>query len=104
MSVAKNITFGRKVRGIDQATQDAKLAEVAKQLQIEALLNRRPAQLSDGNKDLCAKISNLIPTDQLLQWCHVTHSLHFFSSVFLLECALRVIFWDSMRHSFPSAS
>ena len=54
MSVAKNITFGMKVRGIDQATQDAKLAEVAKQLQIEALLHRRPAQLSGGQRQRVA--------------------------------------------------
>ena len=41
MSVAKNITFGMKVRGIDKATREAKLQHVAKQLQIEALLSRR---------------------------------------------------------------
>ena len=41
MSVAKNITFGMKVRGIEKADQDAKLAEVAQQLQIETLLDRR---------------------------------------------------------------
>ena len=46
MSVAKNITFGMQVRGVDKATQAAKLAEVARQLQIEPLLNRRPGQLS----------------------------------------------------------
>jgi multiple sugar transport system ATP-binding protein len=42
MSVAKNITFGMKVRGVDSATQERKLNEVANQLQIEPLLNRRP--------------------------------------------------------------
>jgi multiple sugar transport system ATP-binding protein len=54
MSVAKNITFGMKVRGIDQATQAAKLAEVARQLQIEPLLNRRPGQLSGGQRQRVA--------------------------------------------------
>ncbi len=54
MSVAKNITFGMKVRGVDQATQKAKLAEVAKQLQIEPLLNRRPGQLSGGQRQRVA--------------------------------------------------
>ena len=54
MSVAKNITFGMKVRGIDQATQDRKLAEVASQLQIEQLLNRRPGQLSGGQRQRVA--------------------------------------------------
>ncbi|MBD3679639.1 MAG: sn-glycerol-3-phosphate ABC transporter ATP-binding protein UgpC [Rhodobacteraceae bacterium] len=54
MSVAKNITFGMKVRGVDQETQDKKLAQVAQQLQIEALLNRRPGQLSGGQRQRVA--------------------------------------------------
>lgn len=54
MTVAKNITFGMKVRGIDQATQDQKLAYVAQQLQIEPLLNRKPGQLSGGQRQRVA--------------------------------------------------
>ncbi|QOL80734.1 sn-glycerol-3-phosphate ABC transporter ATP-binding protein UgpC [Pseudooceanicola spongiae] len=54
MTVAKNITFGMKVRGVDAATQAAKLAEVAAQLQIEPLLNRRPGQLSGGQRQRVA--------------------------------------------------
>ncbi|MFY2824407.1 ABC transporter ATP-binding protein [Ruegeria sp. MALMAid1280] len=54
MSVAKNITFGMKVRGVDQATQEAKLKEVAQLLQIEPLLNRRPSQLSGGQRQRVA--------------------------------------------------
>jgi len=54
MTVAKNITFGMKVRGIDQATQDEKLAYVAQQLQIEPLLNRKPGQLSGGQRQRVA--------------------------------------------------
>ena len=54
MSVAKNITFGMKVRGIDQAIQDQKLAHVAAQLQIEPLLKRRPGQLSGGQRQRVA--------------------------------------------------
>ncbi|KIC38669.1 ABC transporter ATP-binding protein [Ruegeria sp. ANG-R] len=54
MSVAKNITFGMKVRGVDQATQDAKLKDVASLLQIEPLLNRRPSQLSGGQRQRVA--------------------------------------------------
>ena len=54
MSVAKNITFGMKVRGVDQATQERKLKEVAAQLQIEPLLNRRPGQLSGGQRQRVA--------------------------------------------------
>ncbi|WP_299949373.1 ABC transporter ATP-binding protein [uncultured Ruegeria sp.] len=54
MSVAKNITFGMKVRGVDQATMDAKLKDVASLLQIEPLLNRRPSQLSGGQRQRVA--------------------------------------------------
>ncbi len=54
MSVAKNITFGMKVRGVDQATQEAKLKQVAQLLQIEPLLNRRPSQLSGGQRQRVA--------------------------------------------------
>lgn len=54
MTVAKNITFGMKVRGVDPATQEAKLQEVAKQLQIEQLLSRRPGQLSGGQRQRVA--------------------------------------------------
>ncbi|WP_375279815.1 ABC transporter ATP-binding protein [Pseudooctadecabacter sp.] len=54
MTVAKNITFGMKVRGVDQATQDEKLKQVAAQLQIEPLLNRKPGQLSGGQRQRVA--------------------------------------------------
>ena len=54
MSVAKNITFGMKVRGVDPETQKSKLAEVARQLQIEPFLNRRPGQLSGGQRQRVA--------------------------------------------------
>ena len=54
MTVAKNITFGMKVRGIEQSIQDEKLAHVAAQLQIEPLLNRKPGQLSGGQRQRVA--------------------------------------------------
>ena len=54
MTVAKNITFGMKVRGQDVAGREAKAAEVAKLLQIEPLLSRKPAQLSGGQRQRVA--------------------------------------------------
>ena len=54
MTVAKNITFGMKVRGIAQSVQDEKLKHVATQLQIEPLLNRKPGQLSGGQRQRVA--------------------------------------------------
>ena len=50
MSVSNNITFGMKVRGVDKAEREEKLAQVAKQLQIETLLSRKRGQLSGGQR------------------------------------------------------
>ena len=65
MSVAKNITFGMKVRGVDRATQARKLQDVAQQLQIESLLNRRPSQLSGGQRQRVAMGRALVRDPQL---------------------------------------
>ena len=65
MSVAKNITFGMKVRGVDQPTQEAKLAQVAQQLQIEPLLSRRPGQLSGGQRQRVAMGRALVRDPEL---------------------------------------
>lgn len=54
MTVARNITFGMKVRGVDPVIQAEKLAYVAQQLQIEPLLNRKPGQLSGGQRQRVA--------------------------------------------------
>jgi multiple sugar transport system ATP-binding protein len=54
MTVAKNITFGMKVRGVGKKTREAKLDQVARQLQIQPLLNRRPGQLSGGQRQRVA--------------------------------------------------
>lgn len=54
MSVAQNITFGMRVRGIDRETREKKLAEVARLLKIEPLLDRRPKQLSGGQRQRVA--------------------------------------------------
>lgn len=54
MSVADNIAFGMKVRKVPQAEIDTKVAEVAKLLQIDAMLDRRPGQLSGGQRQRVA--------------------------------------------------
>jgi multiple sugar transport system ATP-binding protein len=45
MSVRENIEFGLKIRKMPQAAIDEEVARVAKLLQIEHLLNRKPGQL-----------------------------------------------------------
>ncbi|MDH3662059.1 MAG: sn-glycerol-3-phosphate ABC transporter ATP-binding protein UgpC [Alphaproteobacteria bacterium] len=54
MSVADNMAFGLEMRGMPKAERDAAVAEVAKLLQIEPLLARRPAQLSGGQRQRVA--------------------------------------------------
>ncbi|HYQ53456.1 MAG TPA: sn-glycerol-3-phosphate ABC transporter ATP-binding protein UgpC [Pseudomonas sp.] len=54
MSVRENIEFGLKIRKMPQAAIDEEVARVAKLLQIEHLLARRPAQLSGGQQQRVA--------------------------------------------------
>ena len=54
MSVRENIEFGLKIRKMPQADIDAEVARVAKLLQIEHLLNRKPGQLSGGQQQRVA--------------------------------------------------
>jgi multiple sugar transport system ATP-binding protein len=54
MTVRQNITFGMECRHIPRAEQDAALANVARLLQIEPLLARKPSQLSGGQRQRVA--------------------------------------------------
>jgi len=54
MSVRENIEFGLKIRKMPRADIDEEVARVAKLLQIEHLLNRKPGQLSGGQQQRVA--------------------------------------------------
>ena len=54
MSVAQNITFGLEMHNVEKPIRDKALADVAKLLQIEALLDRKPGQLSGGQRQRVA--------------------------------------------------
>jgi len=54
MSVAENLAFGLKLRGHDKATVAARVAEAAKTLELDALLERKPAALSGGQRQRVA--------------------------------------------------
>ncbi|MDP9517505.1 ABC transporter ATP-binding protein [Pseudomonas protegens] len=54
MSVRDNIAFGLKIRKMPTAEIDAEVARVAKLLQIEHLLTRKPGQLSGGQQQRVA--------------------------------------------------
>jgi multiple sugar transport system ATP-binding protein len=54
MTVAENIGFGMRVRRVPRAEQRRRVAEVAKLLQIEPLLERKPGALSGGQRQRVA--------------------------------------------------
>jgi len=54
MSVRDNIAFGLKMRKVPAAKIDEEVARVAKLLQIEPLLERKPSQLSGGQQQRVA--------------------------------------------------
>jgi multiple sugar transport system ATP-binding protein len=54
MTVAENVVFGLEMRGVPKPEREAAVAEVAKILQIEHLLKRKPSQLSGGQRQRVA--------------------------------------------------
>ncbi|MBV9833678.1 MAG: sn-glycerol-3-phosphate ABC transporter ATP-binding protein UgpC [Alphaproteobacteria bacterium] len=54
MTVRQNITFGMECRNVPRPQRDEAVARVARLLQIEALLERKPAQLSGGQRQRVA--------------------------------------------------
>lgn len=54
MTVADNIGFALEMRGVPKAQRLARIQQVAAMLQIEHLLQRRPAQLSGGQRQRVA--------------------------------------------------
>ena len=54
MTVRQNITFGMECRNIAKPAREAALTRVARLLQLEPLLGRKPAQLSGGQRQRVA--------------------------------------------------
>lgn len=54
MSVAENLGFGLKLRGADKAEVAARVREAAAMLELEPLLDRKPAALSGGQRQRVA--------------------------------------------------
>jgi sn-glycerol 3-phosphate transport system ATP-binding protein len=54
LTVAENIVFGLKVRGVPRAERATRLQRVAELLGLERLLDRKPAQLSGGQQQRVA--------------------------------------------------
>jgi multiple sugar transport system ATP-binding protein len=54
MDVRGNIAFGMEMRGVPKAAREARVLEVARMLQMEELLSRKPGQLSGGQRQRVA--------------------------------------------------
>ena len=54
MTVEQNIAFALEMRGVEKPQREAAVKQVAKTLQIEHLLTRRPSQLSGGQRQRVA--------------------------------------------------
>lgn len=54
MSVAANMGYGLKVAGMRRVERDRRVAEVARMLELDALLDRKPSQLSGGQRQRVA--------------------------------------------------
>jgi len=54
MSVAQNMAYGLKIRGMDRRAIDERVASAAKILELEKLLERRPRDLSGGQRQRVA--------------------------------------------------
>ena len=65
MTVAENIGFALEMRGVPKAERQAAVAGVAKMLQMEHLLTRRPGQLSGGQRQRVAMGRALVRNPRL---------------------------------------
>lgn len=54
MNVARNLAFGLEMRGVEKSRREAAIKHVAQLLQIEHLLQRKPAHLSGGQRQRVA--------------------------------------------------
>ena len=54
MSVAENLAFGLNLRGTPRAERDARVREAAGMLNLDEVLDRKPAQLSGGQRQRVA--------------------------------------------------
>ena len=72
LTVAENIGFGLKVRGVPRRAIEAKVKSTARILELSDYLHRKPAQLSGGQRQRVA-MGRAIATSR---WCsRATHSI-----------------------------
>ena len=65
LSVAENIVFGLKVRGLPKAERDARLARVAELVGLSEQIARKPSQLSGGQRQRVALARAVIAENRI---------------------------------------
>lgn len=65
MTVAQNIGYPLKLRGIDRKTRDARIQETAEKVELGPLLKRRPSELSGGQRQRVALARAIVRTPKI---------------------------------------
>jgi len=86
MTVQENISFGLKMRKVPAARIDEEVSRVAKLLQIEHLLNRKPSQLSGGQQQRVAMGRALARRPKISRISPVRSSTLVFQAFSRLRC------------------
>ena len=65
MTVADNIGYPLKLRGVDRKTRAARVQETAEKVELGALLKRRPSELSGGQRQRVALARAIVRTPKI---------------------------------------
>ncbi|MGQ7845157.1 ABC transporter ATP-binding protein [Granulosicoccus sp. 3-233] len=65
MTVAENIAYPLKLRGVDRKTRNARVQETADKVELGALLKRRPSELSGGQRQRVALARAIVRTPKI---------------------------------------
>ena len=65
MTVAQNIGYPLKLRGMDRNAREARVQETAEKVELEALLKRRPSELSGGQRQRVALARAIVRTPKI---------------------------------------
>jgi putative spermidine/putrescine transport system ATP-binding protein len=66
MSVAENVGYGLRVRGVPRRTRRGRVEEALKMVRLEGFGNRRPVQLSGGQRQRVALARSIVNRPQVL--------------------------------------
>ncbi len=66
MTVAENVGYGLRVRGVPRARRSAQVAEVLKTVRLDGFGDRKPVQLSGGQRQRVALARSIVNTPRVL--------------------------------------